>query len=140
MGYVSYIAETLPLSGRGLRNWKQDSRSNKELATHSEDFIARLYLSQGWRVLTRNYQGRGFEIDILLQRQDLLVAVEVKARRYHYDPGSILSRSKINSLKRGMNFYMRRFNPNWARRLRIDLAICLYNSQSIDKIEIFTDI
>ena len=53
----------------------------KELGIFGEEHAA-LYLEDlGYRILTRNYRSRYGEIDIIAEKDETLVFIEVKARR-----------------------------------------------------------
>lgn len=54
--------------------------------------LAHTYLSQqGWQTIQRNYRCKGGEIDLILQRQDLLIFVEVRYRLDQRYGGSLES-------------------------------------------------
>ena len=55
--------------------------SDKLLGKKGEAVAARYYLNQGYTLLEHNYQCRLGELDLLLQKQELLVFAEVKTRR-----------------------------------------------------------
>ena len=59
--------------------------SDKLLGKKGEAVAARYYLNQGYTLLEHNYQCRLGELDLILQKQELLVFAEVKTRR----PGGI---------------------------------------------------
>ena len=44
-----------------------------------EDAAIRLYKSKGYRLVKRNHRGKGYEIDLILQKKKNLKIVEVKA-------------------------------------------------------------
>lgn len=52
--------------------------------------------AEGWRVLARNWQGGGAEVDLIVERGDALRFVEVKAR----DPGDDSALESITFDKR----------------------------------------
>ena len=53
----------------------------KLLGKKGEAVAARYYLNQGYTLLEHNYQCRLGELDLILQKQELLVFAEVKTRR-----------------------------------------------------------
>lgn len=54
---------------------------DKLLGKKGEAVAARYYLNQGYTLLEHNYQCRLGELDLILQKQELLVFAEVKTRR-----------------------------------------------------------
>jgi putative endonuclease len=57
------------------------SRGTQDLGRAGEDLAAEHLASRGYRILARRYRTRMGEIDLVAVRGDLLVFVEVKARR-----------------------------------------------------------
>ena len=66
----------------------------------AEKRAADYYRSLGFHILQKNYRYRKAEVDLIVQKDDLLVAVEVKARSSSYfgDPQSFVSNKKIQLL------------------------------------------
>jgi putative endonuclease len=52
-----------------------------ELARRGEDLAARYLAERGWLILGRNLRDGRREIDLVIQRQDVVAVVEVKTRR-----------------------------------------------------------
>lgn len=59
---------------------------NKEVGNYSEELATNYLKAQGYLVLERNFRNFLGEIDIICQKKDLLVIVEVKGR-YSYNYG-----------------------------------------------------
>lgn len=66
----------------------------------AEKRAADYYHSLGFHILQKNYRYRKAEVDLIVQKDDLLVAVEVKARSSTYfgDPQSFVPNRKIQLL------------------------------------------
>ena len=64
----------------------------------AEKRAAAFYQSKGFHILHKNYRYRKAEVDLIVQKRKLLVAVEVKARSYDYfgDPHSFVSKKRPN--------------------------------------------
>ncbi len=45
-----------------------------------EDYVCQAYKKNGYKILVRNYRTRFGEIDIVVQKKEITVVVEVKAR------------------------------------------------------------
>jgi putative endonuclease len=50
------------------------------LGRRAEELAARFFRRRGWRILARNYRFGRREVDLVVQRDGLVVFVEVKAR------------------------------------------------------------
>ena len=79
----------------------RDSRAS--LGRAGEDAAAALYLQQGFRVVARNWRCRSGELDLVLEREGLIVFCEVKARRGSgfgggHDAVTALKRRKLRQL------------------------------------------
>ena len=59
---------------------------NKKLGDQGEALVARFLEERGFAILVSNYRTRLGEVDIIAQKDDLLVFVEVKTRRHAYFP------------------------------------------------------
>lgn len=57
------------------------SLSSKELGKAAEDDAERFLAEKGYKIIERNYRSRFGEIDIIARDGDVIVFVEVKARR-----------------------------------------------------------
>lgn len=55
--------------------------NNQRLGTSAEGLAEQLLRKKGYRILERNIRLPGGEVDMIVQQDDLLVFVEVKARR-----------------------------------------------------------
>lgn len=53
----------------------------KQIGKQGEDIAVRYLEQQGYRILNRNYHSRYGEIDVICERQRVIIFVEVKTRR-----------------------------------------------------------
>jgi len=85
---------------------QQQPKSNQwQLGREGEDQVLKHYLSEGYELITRNFQfykqgtqGRQGEIDLILKKDSKLHLVEVKTRS-NYQYGSIVGQINITKLK-----------------------------------------
>ncbi len=56
-------------------------KTNYQKGVRAEDRAAEYLIKQGYQILERRYNPKMGEIDLIAQRKDLLVFVEVKARK-----------------------------------------------------------
>ncbi len=94
----------------------------------AESFVANELALKGWKILSRNYRGLGFEVDIIGMKDRNLAAIEVKCRnnqKAEIDLASLVPNTKKSSLKKGILAWLSK-NPNTAEyidTIRLDLAI-----------------
>ena len=83
----------------------------------AEKKAALYFKKKGFRVLAKNYRYRKAEIDLIVQKNDQLVAVEVKARssKSFGAPCSFVSSKKINLMIMAMDAFVH------LRKLDVDL-------------------
>lgn len=84
----------------------------------AEQLGAEFLLNLGYTIITRNYQIRGGEIDLIALDGDELVFVEVRWRRDDLGEESIGAK-KVASLRRAIQTYLREMEDN--RLWRCDL-------------------
>lgn len=106
----------------------QTERSS--FGTAAESYVCRYLEQQGYKVLARNYRIVQGELDIVARRDNLLVCVEVKARRALYFPiSSVVTPSKQKKFIRAARSYIhihRLFNV--AVRFDVALVYCKNDS------------
>lgn len=92
--------------------------------------IARKYLeNKSYQVLEQNYQTKYSEIDLVCQKNEELVFVEVRTKTNERfgSPEETINKDKINRLIRAANAYTAR--RKWSGPYRID-AICIVLDQN----------
>ncbi len=105
----------------------QKKISTRKVGSNAEEMACRILAERGYKIVKRNYQIRGGEIDIITEREGVLVFVEVKAR-YSHDfglPVESITRSKIGFLKRAAQFYIHR-NHLYEQLARFDVVTIDY--------------
>jgi putative endonuclease len=97
----------------------------QEKGNKAEEMAARMLEKKGYEILDRNYtHGKG-EIDIIAQKDDWLVFVEVRARSnadYGF-PEETISKAKANLIKRTAENYI--FDNDWRDKIRFDIVAIL---------------
>ena len=64
---------------KNWKNWKKSDLDNrKDTGNYGEDKAARFLETNGYTIIQRNFRTRTGEIDIICQKNDFLVFVEVK--------------------------------------------------------------
>lgn len=96
--------------------------TNKKLGNIGE-FIASAYLIlKGYRILCRNFLVKGGEIDIIAEKNDVIVIVEVKTRKddRYGAPKDAVNYYKQKNIIFATKCYIRR-NHLYDRKIRFDI-------------------
>ena len=112
MKFLLRFADRLRHSAR-LRSWPESQASGRR----GEDLAHRFLQQRGFKVVARNYRVRSGagEIDLVAWDREMLVFVEVKARRSEEfgSPDRAVDRDKRFALVRAGREYARRANIEW---------------------------
>ncbi len=98
----------------------------KILGDAGEDQASRYLTEQGYHIIERNYRLRCGEIDLIAEKDDFLVFVEVKTRTedQFLRPASNVGRSKMNRIVRTSLYYMKT-RERFDKMVRFDvIEIC----------------
>lgn len=101
------------------------------------------YLQQkGYLIIERNYRSKGGEIDIIIQKANRIIFVEVKTRVGDSKgrPYESVNYYKLSHLKRAINFYLLQ-NPHKNSKLSIFvIGIILNEDYSIKELKCYEDV
>lgn len=111
---------------------KSKKSSTKIIGDTFEDVAAEYLQEKGYRIVNRNYHTEGGEIDIVAETDNLLVFVEVKARRTKNfgTPHEAVSKSKINKIITATVQYLYEMESNSEKDIRYDV-ISIYAGRGI---------
>ncbi len=100
--------------------------TNRELGAQGEALTARYVQQRGWQVVAQGWHCRGGELDLVAQRQDWLIFVEVKTRQSSTLDGLLaVSPTKQRRLIRAAQLFLQA-HPQWAEfNCRFDVAVVL---------------
>ncbi|SHG25289.1 YraN family protein [Chryseobacterium sp. OV279] len=115
------------------------------MATHNdfgkiaEDLAAEYLQKNGYKVLTRNFRFQKAEIDIIAEKEDLIIIIEVKARSTDAFmlPQEAVTKTKIKSIVTAANHYLEEFKRN--NEVRFDIISVLPDEKKKLTIEHITD-
>ncbi|MCS3530225.1 YraN family protein [Chryseobacterium sp. JUb7] len=101
------------------------------MATHNdfgkkaEDFAVEFLLKHHYKILVRNFRFQKAEIDIITEKDNLIVIVEVKARSTDAFilPQEAVTKTKIRSIVSAANHYLEEFSKN--QEVRFDIISVL---------------
>lgn len=91
----------------------------------AEDMAADFLQKNGYKILTRNFRFQKAEIDIITEKDDLIIIVEVKARSTDVFmlPQEAVTKTKIRSIVLAANHYLEEYNKQ--NEVRFDIISVL---------------
>ncbi len=99
-----------------------------------ENIAAKYLDKQGYRIIARNLRKPWGELDIIAEKQGVLVFVEVKTLKVEegsiFRPEDHLSRSKLHKLKRACQLYLQKLRKELPWRLDL-ISIDLNQDNSL---------
>lgn len=100
---------------------------HNELGKIGEELAAQHLLAKGYKIHIRNYQFERAEVDIIAEKDSMMVCVEVKTRNSDFfgDPQSFVTPSKIKQIVKAMNAYLE--ENDIALETRFDIIAVLKN-------------
>ena len=96
-------------------------QSNTQKGQESESKACLFLESKGYEILARNYRFKRGEIDIITQKDNMLVFVEVKSLKSNYFgfPEQSVTPKKANLVKATAEAYI--FDVDWKKNIRFDI-------------------
>lgn len=91
----------------------------------AEDMAADFLQKSGYKILTRNFRFQKAEIDIIAEKAELIIIVEVKARSTDVFilPQEAVTKTKIRSIVMAANHYLEEFDKQ--NEVRFDIISVL---------------
>ncbi|WP_288438306.1 YraN family protein [uncultured Chryseobacterium sp.] len=91
----------------------------------AEDMAADYLKKNGYKILVRNFRFQKAEIDIITEKDNLIIVVEVKARSTDAFmlPQEAVTKTKIKSIVSAANHYLEEFNKD--NEVRFDIISVL---------------
>ena len=107
------------------------------LGQKGEDLAAAWLRERGYKILFRNWKYGRHEIDIIAEKENLIVFVEVKSRSDELlvPPGTLISREKEKSIIYAAEGYINRCNIDKESRFDILIIIGIGDERKIEHIE-----
>lgn len=112
---------------------------HNELGKKAEDLAAEYLVKNDYTILVRNFRFKKNEIDIIAEKDNKIVVVEVKARSTDFFilPQEAVTKSKIKAIVLAANHFMEEFNKN--QEVRFDIISVLPDSDGQLEIEHIQD-
>jgi putative endonuclease len=98
---------------------------HNDLGKNAEDLAAEFLIKNGYKILIRNFRFQKAEIDIIAEKDNLIIITEVKARSTDAFmlPQEAVNKRKISLIVSAANHYMEEFNKN--QEVRFDIISVL---------------
>ena len=103
-----------------------------QIGAEGEENAANFLVKKGYTLLARNYRHKHAEIDIIASYAQILVFVEVKARKSikYGHPEMAVDDKKAEKIREGAENYI--LEKNWLGRIRFDIIAVNTKNNSID--------
>ncbi|CAA7386338.1 YraN family protein [Chryseobacterium fistulae] len=113
--------------------------SHNDFGKIAEDFAVDFLKEKGYTILARNFRFQKSEIDIIAEKDNLIIITEVKARSTDVFllPQEAVDKKKIKSIVLAANNYLEKFNKN--KEVRFDIIAVLRNEKEKLRINHITD-
>ena len=125
-----------PPKPKPLQKLSTTSAAHKETGKEGERIAAAYLIAQGYVIREQNYRFGRLEMDLIVEKNKLLVFVEVKTRRgqSHGYPEEAVDEKKENNLHELAQEYLE--SANWTGDIRFDIvSIALGENPSIAHFE-----
>lgn len=112
---------------------------HNDLGKTAEDLAVTYLQKNGYTILVRNFRFQKAEIDIIAEKDNLIVIIEVKARSTDAFmlPQEAVTKTKIKLLVSAANHFMEEFNKD--QEVRFDIISVLPDPEKNLTIEHITD-
>jgi putative endonuclease len=99
--------------------------THNDLGKKAEDLAVEYLQKNSYKILVRNFRFQKAEIDIIAEKENLIVVVEVKARSTDAFmlPQEAVTKTKIKLIVSAANRYLEEFNKN--QEVRFDIIAVL---------------
>ncbi len=117
---------------------------NSEFGQWSEFNVAQYLEKKGYSILDRNYQKKWGEIDIITEKEGILIFVEVKANKKEiagFEPENRVSPEKLRRINRAVQTYLasKKYPPEQEWQVDV-VSLTLDRDRGVAKIKHFKNI
>lgn len=112
---------------------------HNDFGKKAEDLAVEYLQKNGYKILIRNFRFQKAEIDIIAEKDNLIIVTEVKARSTDVFmlPQEAVTKTKIRLIVSAANHYLEEFNKN--QEVRFDIISVLPDEKKNLIIEHITD-
>lgn len=118
------------------------SLHRKKIGKIGEDFACDYLLHEGHTLLARNFTTHWGEIDLIVEKDEKIVFVEVKTKigDKKGKPYEAVNYKKLQSLKRPIQFYLSENNLLKRKCDLIVIGIILNKNEEVEELKVYDDI
>lgn len=104
--------------------------THNELGEKGEQLAVDFLQQKGYKILERNWRFKKAEVDIIVLKNDVLIAVEVKTRTSNYfgNPQDFVNQKKIQLLVEAINEYV--ISRDLDVEVRFDIVAIIQNKNT----------
>lgn len=118
--------------------------STSEFGQWAESSVAQYLEQKNYSLLDKNYRKKWGEIDIIAEKNDILIFVEVKANKKEiagFEPENRVSPEKLRRLNRAIQTYLayKKYSPDQEWQIDI-ISLTLDRDRGVAKIKHFKNI
>lgn len=98
-----------------------EEKTKKAIGMQGEKIAKNYLMKRGYRVITENYRAKNYEVDLILQKNDTMVFVEVKVRSHkgYGTPESFVDSQKEHRIVEAAENYL--WETAWEGKVRFDI-------------------
>lgn len=113
--------------------------AQKNLGLEGENFASDYLKKRGYKILHRNWRFDRAELDIVAEKDNFIIVVEVKARSTDYfeKPEMAVTPAKIKQLCKATNAYLEKYDID--KNVRFDIIALLKNKKDNFSVKHFKD-
>ena len=106
--------------------------THNDLGEKGEELAVEFLQKKGYKILDRNWRFKKAEVDIIAQKNEVLIIVEVKTRTSNYfgNPQDFINQKKVQLLVEAANEYV--ISKDLDVEVRFDIVAILKNKQEFD--------
>ncbi len=118
--------------------------TKSEFGAWAEDYVAQYLELKKYKILTKNYKKPWGEIDIVAEKDKILIFVEVKASKKElagFEPENRINPEKLRRLYRAVQTYLasRKYPPNQKHQIDV-VSLTVDRDKGVAKIKHFKNI
>ena len=119
-------------------------RNTSDFGQWAEDYVAQYLETRAYIILDRNYRKKWGEIDIIVEKEGILIFVEVKANKNDvagFEPEKRVNPEKLKRMNRAIQTYLaaKKYSPDQDWQIDI-VSLTLDLSRGVAKIKHFKNI
>lgn len=119
-------------------------KNTSEFGQWAENYVAQYLESGGYSILNRNYRKKWGEIDIIAEKNEILIFVEVKANKNDtvgFEPENRVNQEKLRRMNRAIQTYLayKKYSPDQEWQIDI-ISLTLNRDRGVVKIKHFKNI